>query len=53
MHRIRHFKIGGRTVWDRTKKLDVLTGSEQQEVILNGTESGFSVFYVLIIHTVT
>ncbi|CAF0817431.1 unnamed protein product [Adineta ricciae] len=40
MHRIRHFKIGGRTVWDRTKKLDVLTGSEQQEIILNDVGQG-------------
>ena len=53
MHRIRHFKIGGRTVWDRTKKLDVLTGSEQQDVILNGTESSFSFVYMSVIYTVT
>ncbi|UJR14808.1 hypothetical protein I4U23_001795 [Adineta vaga] len=35
MHRVRYFKIGGRTVWDRTKKLDLLTGSEQQKIELD------------------
>lgn len=30
MHRIRHYKINGRLVWDRVQKLDLLTGSEQQ-----------------------
>ncbi|CAF3411805.1 unnamed protein product, partial [Rotaria sp. Silwood2] len=29
MHRVRYFKISGRIVWDRTKKLDILTGSDQ------------------------
>ncbi|CAF3700170.1 unnamed protein product [Rotaria sp. Silwood1] len=33
MHRIRYFKINGCIVWDRTRKLDILTGSKQQ----NGT----------------
>jgi hypothetical protein len=36
MHRIRYYKINGRTVWDRTRKFDVLTGSEQQNEILDG-----------------
>jgi hypothetical protein len=36
MHRIRHFKIAGQIVWDRTNKLDILTGSEQE----NGTFDG-------------
>ena len=31
MHRIRYYKINGQTVWDRTSKLDILTGSEQQQ----------------------
>ena len=31
MHRIRYYKINGRVVWDRTNKIDVLTGSEQQD----------------------
>lgn len=30
MHRIRHYKINDRIVWDRTNKIDILTGSEQQ-----------------------
>ncbi|CAF1596974.1 unnamed protein product, partial [Rotaria sp. Silwood1] len=30
MHRIRYFKINECIVWDRTRKLDILTGSEQQ-----------------------
>ncbi|CAF3810863.1 unnamed protein product, partial [Rotaria sordida] len=29
MHRIRYYKINGNIVWDRTKKLDILTGSDQ------------------------
>ncbi|CAF3073401.1 unnamed protein product, partial [Rotaria socialis] len=29
MHRIRHYKINGNIVWDRTAKLDILTGSDQ------------------------
>ena len=29
MHRIRHYKINGKIVWDRIKKIDLLTGSEQ------------------------
>ncbi|CAF4692252.1 unnamed protein product, partial [Rotaria sp. Silwood2] len=28
MHRIRYDKINGSIVWDRTKKFDILTGSE-------------------------
>ncbi|CAF1209951.1 unnamed protein product [Rotaria sp. Silwood1] len=36
MHRVRYFKINGQIVWDRTKKLDILTGSDQ----LNGTSNG-------------
>jgi hypothetical protein len=36
MHRLRYFKISGRTVWDRTKRLDILTGSDQ----LNGKSDG-------------
>ncbi|CAF1366340.1 unnamed protein product [Rotaria sp. Silwood1] len=28
MHRIRYYKINGSIVWDRTKKYDILTGSE-------------------------
>ena len=31
MHRIQHFKINGRIVWDRKKRIDILTGSEQQQ----------------------
>ncbi|CAF3680828.1 unnamed protein product [Adineta steineri] len=38
MHRLRYFKINGRTVWDRTKKLDILTGSEQEDRISNGVD---------------
>jgi len=34
MHRIRHYKISGRIVWDRTNKIDLLTGSEQQIELL-------------------
>ncbi|CAF1585255.1 unnamed protein product, partial [Rotaria magnacalcarata] len=33
MHRVRYFKINGNIVWDRTKKIDLLTGSDQP----NGT----------------
>ncbi|CAF3432228.1 unnamed protein product [Rotaria socialis] len=29
MHRVRYFKINGNIVWDRTKKIDLLTGSDQ------------------------
>jgi hypothetical protein len=36
MHRIRHFKINGRMVWNRTSKLDILTGSGQQNEISDG-----------------
>jgi hypothetical protein len=36
MHRLRHFKINGRLVWDRTNKLDVLTGSDQQQEMSEG-----------------
>jgi hypothetical protein len=36
MHRLRHFKINGRLVWDRTKKVDVLTGSENQNEASDG-----------------
>jgi len=36
MHRIRHFKINGRMVWDRKSKLDILTGSDQQDEISYG-----------------
>lgn len=28
MHRIRHYKINGKIVWDRTKKFDIMTGNE-------------------------
>ena len=28
MHRLRHFKINGQVVWDRTNKIDILTGNE-------------------------
>ncbi|UJR31913.1 hypothetical protein I4U23_019387 [Adineta vaga] len=28
MHRIRYYKIDGQVVWDRIKKVDILTGSE-------------------------
>lgn len=36
MHRIRHFKINGKLVWDRSKRLDLLTGSQQLDVTQNG-----------------
>jgi hypothetical protein len=36
MHRIRYFKINGHIVWDRTKKLDILTGSERQDETTDG-----------------
>jgi hypothetical protein len=36
MHRLRYFKISGRTVWDRTKRLDILTGSGQQNATSDG-----------------
>ncbi|CAF3931338.1 unnamed protein product [Rotaria sordida] len=38
MHRIRYFKINGCIIWDRTRKLDILTGSEQQNGTLYDTE---------------
>ncbi|CAF1158592.1 unnamed protein product [Rotaria magnacalcarata] len=28
MHRLRHFKINGEVVWDRTNKIDILTGNK-------------------------
>ena len=31
MHRIRYFKINEHIVWDRIKKLDILTGSKIHE----------------------
>ncbi len=36
MHRIRYYKINGRIVWDRTNKIDILTGSEQQNQVPDG-----------------
>ena len=45
MHRIRHFKIGGRTVWDRTNKLDILTGNDQ----LNGTSDGMKEYLLALV----
>ncbi len=36
MHRVRYYKINGRIVWDRTNKIDILTGSEQQNQVSNG-----------------
>jgi hypothetical protein len=39
MHRIRFYKVNGRTVWDRTKKIDILTGSEQQNGASDGREN--------------
>ncbi|CAF2976695.1 unnamed protein product [Rotaria sp. Silwood2] len=36
MHRIRHFKINGQIVWDRTQKLDILTGSDQGNATSDG-----------------
>ncbi|CAF3602493.1 unnamed protein product [Rotaria sp. Silwood1] len=35
LHRIRHFKINGNLVWDRSKRLDLITGSQQLNVISN------------------
>ncbi|CAF1277320.1 unnamed protein product [Adineta steineri] len=35
LHRIRYFKINGELVWDRSKRLDLLTGSQQLNVISN------------------
>ncbi|CAM4806452.1 unnamed protein product [Rotaria magnacalcarata] len=35
MHRIRHYKINGNIVWDRTAKLDILTGSDQLPETVN------------------
>ncbi|CAF3304625.1 unnamed protein product [Rotaria sp. Silwood2] len=35
LHRIRHFKLNGNLVWDRRKRLDLITGSQQQNVISN------------------
>lgn len=36
MHRIQHFKINGRIVWDRKNRIDILTGGEQQNEPLEG-----------------
>jgi endonuclease/exonuclease/phosphatase family metal-dependent hydrolase len=36
MHRVRYYKINERIVWDRTNKIDVLTGSEQQNQVPDG-----------------
>lgn len=36
MHRIQHFKINRRIVWDRKNRIDILTGSEQQNEPLEG-----------------
>ncbi|CAF1686174.1 unnamed protein product, partial [Rotaria sp. Silwood1] len=38
MHRIRYYKINGQIVWDRTKRLDILTGSDQLNETFNDTE---------------
>jgi hypothetical protein len=42
MHRVRYFKINGRMVWDRTSKLDILTGNEQQNEASDGRKENFS-----------
>jgi len=49
MHRIRHFKINGRMVWDRASKLDILSGSEQQNEISDGMNEIFSFYFRLSI----
>ncbi|CAF1509062.1 unnamed protein product, partial [Adineta ricciae] len=35
LHRIRHFKINGNFAWDRSKRLDLLTGSQQPNIASN------------------
>ena len=42
MHRIRHYKINGRLVWDRIKKVDTLTGSDQGNETSNGMKKKFN-----------
>jgi hypothetical protein len=42
MNRVRYYKINGHVVWDKTKKFDILTGSEIQIESTNGMFQNFS-----------
>ena len=48
MHRVRYFKIGGRIVWDRTKKLDILTGSDQLNTSSNGMKDNLDSLFLIV-----
>ena len=46
MHRVRYFKVNGRILWDRTNKLDLLTGVEWSSETRKGRNE--QIFFAMI-----